>query len=99
MVATNDFLLDESGLQVYKGDFLTGDATLQHQKHLLLTAKGGAKNHPLVGVGLQEYLNDDIKPYILEGAIALEFEKDGMKVDQIKIETAENATIIASYAD
>lgn len=99
MVKQLDFILNESGLQVYNGDLLTGDSTLQHQEHLLLSGKGVVKNHPTVGVGLIAYLNDDLKAFELESEIAIEFEKDGMRVNKVNVESAEDAEIDAYYED
>jgi hypothetical protein len=97
MAEMTDLILDDNGLVVYNGDFLVGDATLQHQKHILLTGKGSAKNHPLSGLGIQDYLNDDLKPYQLEGDISAEFERDGMRVRRIRFNSVEDLEIEASY--
>lgn len=97
MVEVTDILLDEGGAIIYNGDFLTGDASKQHQKHLLLTTKGAAKNHPRAGVGLLNYLNDETKPHVIESNIAADFERDGMRVNRIKFLSAEEIEINADY--
>ena len=41
----DDFLLDNDNDVIIKnGDFVIGDATLQHQNHILLAQKGEFKN-------------------------------------------------------
>lgn len=85
-----DILLDETGdLLIKDGDIVVGESTEQHQKHLLLAQKGDFRQHPQIGVGLSDFLNDDALRD-LPAAIQKEFENDGMKVKKINVIKKEN---------
>jgi hypothetical protein len=78
-----DILLDETGdLAVKDGDFVIGDSTIQHQQLLLMSQKGEWKEKPMVGVGIENYLNDDTTNDMMN-EISDQFEKDGMKVTSV----------------
>ncbi len=79
-----DFLLDiDNDLQCANGDFVTGESTVQHQNLLLISSKGAWKENPTVGVGAAGFLKDeDVNGLLAE--IKQEFEKDGMKVNNIE---------------
>ncbi len=72
-----------------------GESSLQHQKLLLQTIKGDWKEQPTVGVMAAGYLKDDNESGFLN-AIKIEFERDGMQVNELKIED-ENIIINANY--
>lgn len=91
-----DFLLDgDLDLRIENGDFVAGESTLQHQKLLLLIGKNELKENPIVGVGIENYLDDE-SPADMHREIRLQFTKDGMKVKSIKTVTG-NLTIDAQY--
>ena len=78
-----DFLLDiDDDLQCANGDLVVGESTTQHQNLLLLSSKGAWKENPTVGVGAAGFLKDeDVNGLLAE--IKEQFEKDGMKVNNI----------------
>lgn len=79
-----DVLLDNSlDLVFVDGDLVHGESTRQHQKLLLLTAKGEIREFPTVGVGVQDWTLDN-NPGDLNGEIKRQFEQDGMLVQQVK---------------
>jgi hypothetical protein len=91
-----DILLDETGdLAVKDGDFVIGDSTIQHQQLLLMSQKGEWKEKPMVGVGIENYLNDDTTNDMMN-EISDQFEKDGMKIKSINSANSE-LLIDASY--
>ena len=83
-----DILLDEDGdlLLDENGEPVVGDVTQQNQKLLLSTRKGDWKLYPLVGVGIEDYLNDEGKSDLLR-EIRLQLKQDGLKINSIKVES------------
>ncbi|MBA3901184.1 MAG: hypothetical protein H0X62_13425 [Bacteroidetes bacterium] len=92
-----DILLDENNeLLIKNGDLVMGDATKQHQKHLLMASKGEYKQSPTTGVGLMSFLDDE-NPDDLLREIRKEFARDGMTVNDIKIKGDGSISIDAAY--
>ena len=81
-----DILLDENGdlLLDGNGDPVVGDVTQQNQKLLLETRKGDWKLYPLIGVGVQDFVDDE-DPGALMREIRLQLKKDGFKIGSLKI--------------
>ena len=92
-----DILLNDDGdLQFENGDFKKGESTYQHQRFLLTSQKGEWREYPLVGVGLQDYLNDhNLSDLSFE--IENQFENDGMSVREISVFENGKVTIDAKY--
>jgi hypothetical protein len=75
-----DFLQDTEGdLDVSTGDIVMVDASLQHQRDILLTRPGALKHSPARGVGVEDYFNDDSAEDLLRKT-RQELIKDGVKV-------------------
>lgn len=92
-----DILLDDSNdLIIENGDFTIGDATLQHQNHILIAQKGEYKLTPEVGAGVLDEVNNE-NPRELLSEIRRQFEYDGMKVNSLKIAANGNLLIDALY--
>lgn len=81
-----DYLIDYTNkkMLIKNGDFVMGDATQQHQRRLLMAQKGEYKQHPLVGVGLRNYIDDE-NPDDLKREIRMQFVQDGMGVRVIQV--------------
>lgn len=77
-----DLIIKEGVLQIDNGDLMVDDSDLQNQELLLLCAKGEFKQHPSVGVGVMNYLENDNPTELLE-EIRRQFRGDGMKVHSI----------------
>lgn len=93
-----DILLDDNfDLRIQAGDFLTGDATLQHQQLLLLIQKGELRESPTRGVGIRDWMLDDVQQGDLNTAIKREFEADGMTVEQVRTTPAGKINVKAYY--
>jgi hypothetical protein len=88
-------LTDDDDLQITGGDFVSGESTAQHQKLIILTAKGEWKESPTVGVDAFSYLNDDIEG--LEADIAIAFAQDGMKVKSVTLTETGQIDSTATY--
>jgi len=93
-----DILLDDNfDLQTKGGDFVLGDASLQNQQLILLSHKGEWKQNPLVGVGISNYLLDDVTIHEMHQEIQKQFSIDGMIVNGVKGKTWDSTEIDASY--
>lgn len=91
-----DILLDNNGDIVLTDDICyAADSTLQHQRDILLTAKGHYKNAPTVGVNIAMQINES-NPELLLRTARLEFTRDGMSVDAISV-TNGNLKVEAYY--
>lgn len=66
-----DILLDstENLQDDGNGDFKTGDASNQLMYYIVKSGRGNWKEFPLVGVGIEGYVNSDIGQYDLEQLI------------------------------
>lgn len=92
-----DFLVDDNhDLRIENGDLVLGDASLQHQNHIILAEKGEYKESPEIGVGILTELNNE-NPRELLTKIRRNFEYDGMSVNTLKIATNGNIVIDAEY--
>lgn len=91
-----DILLDENNdLLIENGDFVIGESTEQHQRLLLWCNKGEFKEFPTRCVGILRFLEThDTQGLARE--IDVDYNKDGMRVEEIKIEIP-NIGIKASY--
>lgn len=77
-----DILISETGLEIVDGDFAIGEAKAQNQYLLLATSKGEWKQHPRVGVGLEEFLEDE-NPTAMFREVREQMMMDGMRVKHI----------------
>jgi glucuronate isomerase len=73
-----DLLLDESGEPV------VGDVTQQNQKLIISTNKGDWKVKPLVGVGAEDYINDEGNGGLMR-EIRLQLKQDGLTINSIGV--------------
>lgn len=92
-----DILLNEhNDLRIENGDFVLGESSLQHQKHILLAQKGEYKGHPEVGAGLKN-IYDDENPLQVLREIKRQMEYDGMRVIKLKINALGKLILKAFY--
>lgn len=84
---------------VKNGDFVKGDATLQHQRSILLASKNDYKSTPTTGVVLRDFINEDVDPDELQTVIQKEFEADGMTISRLKLNSFTDVDIIAGYGE
>lgn len=81
---TDIALAQNDDLQIMAGDFAAAECTLQHQCLLILNNKGDFKQNPTICVGAFTYFDDE-QMDALTRAISVEFARDGMDVQQIKL--------------
>jgi hypothetical protein len=85
-MTVSDLLLDENlDLAIKGGDVVLGESTLQHQVLLLLSNKGEWRESPVVGVGLNNHLLNELPDDELRQVIRKEFERDGLQVGTIDL--------------
>lgn len=81
-----DIALDTNAdLKVASGDFVNVESRAEHNRNLVLCAKGEFDERPLMGVGAVNYIDDDT-PNDLIQEIAEQLRKDGMEVKSVRIE-------------
>lgn len=81
----NDIALtDTYDIAVQNGDFCLTECLKQSQMLLLHTNKGEWKQHPTMGVGIVNYLEQHT-PANLAREIREQFAKDGMQVESVNI--------------
>jgi hypothetical protein len=77
---TFDIVLDDDGELVASSyDFKTGDAVNNYLRYILDAFPGNYKEFPVLGVGIDQYLNSNINPQQLERAIRVQLENDVFK--------------------
>ncbi|MBN9293734.1 MAG: hypothetical protein J0G96_07135 [Flavobacteriia bacterium] len=73
------------------GDFNVDYSDEQHINHVITSAPGHFKQHPLIGVNILQYVNAPMSPKIaaeLERNIQLQLEADGAKNIKVSVNTA-----------
>ncbi len=92
-----DILHDLYGdLLIANGTFVNGDATEHHQRALLMTHKGQWRQHPDVGVGIEDFLDDE-GPEDMLREIRKQFVRDGMDIDLLRMEAGGKLNVKATY--
>lgn len=96
----NDILIDNTGdLNILNGDFNVGYSDEQHIEHVLLTSKGHYKQNPLIGVGIENYINAPlslITKQTIEREISLQLKYD--KATNIEVSyNNDKLTVSAEY--
>jgi hypothetical protein len=88
MAAAKDLKLDEDGdlyIDPATGDLKIDFSDKQHIKDIINSNIGWYKQFPLVGVGIQYYLNSSGLQQQLEREIRLQLTADGYSVERPKI--------------
>ncbi|MFN4249052.1 MAG: hypothetical protein ACK4EY_15090 [Flavipsychrobacter sp.] len=65
------------------GDIHWAESTYQHQRDLLIGRKSHFRQRPGVGVGSEDFINDDSGDAFYR-EVRVQFNKDGMKVIKVK---------------
>lgn len=87
---------DTGDIDLSNRDLQYANSDEQHQKDILLARKGYYKEHPEMGVGIEDYRNKT-DPEELLRSIRQEFAADGMKVSKVAITATGNIETDASY--
>ncbi len=73
-------------IQLFNGSMAIGDTTTQNMGLLLALQKGELKEHPLIGVGVENYLNEEDGDVALIREAKKQFKADGMTVTSISLD-------------
>ena len=93
-----DYIEKEDGdLLIRDGDFVVSESTVQHQRDLMIANKGEYKQNPTVGIGLNNFLLQEMEEEELRLIMTREFEGDGMRVNKIEVNGFTNIKIDAEY--
>ncbi len=74
-----------------------GESTRTHQRDILLIHKGWNKFYPHIGVGIMDHIGDDGDSESIKSSITYEYERDGMQVNDIVLDTTGQLIVDASY--
>ncbi|MFQ3578537.1 MAG: hypothetical protein SNJ71_00170 [Bacteroidales bacterium] len=86
MAKVYDIVTSDNGeLIIAHGDFLIEESTRYHQRDILLANVGEYKQHPTVGVGLPDFINDQNQDDMIR-EIRKQMLADNMKNVRINIE-------------
>lgn len=89
-------LTDDNDIDIVNGDFNLGYSDNQQQKLILSTNKGDWKEYPILGVGIEDILdNDNYVGVLIE--IKKQLQYDGMNVNNVKFEENGKITIEGNY--
>jgi len=92
---TDILLTSDYDLSVKDGDFETGAVVRQVQNLLMATSKGDWKQHPLLGVGIYEYLKSE-NLNVMVAEIKRQFKSEGLQINLIEI-NSDKIIIDANY--
>lgn len=88
-------LTDGFELQFENGKLVRGESAEQHQHLLLVTNKGDWRFNETSGVGVRNFIKDEDEGLLLP-EIKEQFERDGMRVEELRID-GESIYINAPY--
>lgn len=88
----------EGDLDLSFDDFQWVESTGQHQRDIMLSKQGWYKESPLLGVDTLWFL-DDIDPSHYLRTVRKHFVRDGMKVQNIYIDSQGEIHVDAAYED
>lgn len=92
-----DLLYDSTGdMAIEGGDLVVGDSTNQHIEDLVICRKGWYHFDPMIGVGLVDYVNDDIVEYEFVRNLRLELEADGVSIQKLSFDNSK-VSVEATY--
>lgn len=77
---------DTCDIKIQNGHLALGDTMAQNQYLILMSQKGEVKEHPTLGVGIADMLNDnDVLSWKRKVRVGLQ--ADGMEVDKLDIDS------------
>ena len=99
MAESRDYILDQDGdLLIEDGDFVVGPSDQQHIEDILVSPQGDWRQHPLLGIGIFNYLkgaNDNITRNAVKKRIRVHLAYDNYEVDTLDVSDLSNIDIDA----
>lgn len=94
-----DFVFDSAteDIKIVNGDLAIEDSDQQHTMSIIVANKGDYKSDPAVGVGIEDYLNDDNIEGMLK-EIRRQLKYDGMTIEKLTYVNG-SLEIQGNYAD
>lgn len=87
-MAVKDIKLTENNdLAIQNGDFIAIESDVQHVNDIIEASEGHYKQFPLLGVGIENYLNSNGKEQQLNNSIKVNLKSDNYDVNKIDIIT------------
>jgi hypothetical protein len=94
-----DFTLDgNSDLLIESGDFVLSHSDGMHMEHIIYSNLGYWRNAPLVGVGIEYYLNASVGTADVKREIKIQLEADGYQVQSIDVAFKPTLTVAIDAA-
>lgn len=75
-----DFLTQDDDLLIRGGDFVIDDGVRQQAQTIIMASKGGLRNNPLIGLGLNRFVGSSISKATLANIIKNELLKDNISL-------------------
>lgn len=83
MAKARDIKIEDNDLVIKNGDFVISNSDQQHVEDLIKSYTGHYKEFPLIGVGVDRFINSSGKDQEIKRLIKLQLEADGYKVNKI----------------
>lgn len=84
---------NDLSIDAQTGDFIVEESDEQHIEDIIVANTGSYKEFPLVGVGIENYINASMNPQDLERQIKIQLKADGYKVRNPKVELSPNGKL------
>jgi len=76
---------DDNELLIQNGDFVIFDNTLGQAKQIILVSAGEYRQHPTLGVGINNYIGSSVNKVTLYNIIKTQLNEDSIVLDDINI--------------
>lgn len=73
----------DGDIELSSGDIIMIEPTEQHKRDILLASQGDFGEFPLMGVGIEDYLNSEDNGSMLR-QISLQMQHDGIKIRKVE---------------
>lgn len=94
MQINQDIQQEDNDLLIEDGDFVIDESDMQHIEDIIINNVGTYKEFPLVGIGIDRYINASINPQALEREVKIQLQADGYEVKNPKVTLDPNGKLI-----
>lgn len=86
MTQVKDIIIENGyDLKIVNGDFVVDESDQQHVQLIIITAVGEWKQFPLLGVGIEQFINAPASLQKLSKLIQLQLVSDNYKIKTLKV--------------